>query len=246
MQTPNLNHTPSDQKTANEAFFATLGQANASRPADLPPSQGGKYQGFGNTPTPPSGSQHPAYGLSSAAAPTLTELQENPTAALSKGWSLFSAAVAGATRALNENVIQPGIEKVSDPNFQAGVRGYVSEAGKKAGQVGSTANAWSRQTLGVDVAQQVGGVVGTVKDRIGGGPSSRGYGQVSQGYGYEESSSLYQEHEDEDDFFGQFNSATSPQQNSYGQGGIGSSTANASRDAAPKKKEDDWDDWKDF
>ncbi|KAK7676885.1 hypothetical protein QCA50_020141 [Cerrena zonata] len=244
VQTPNLNHTLDNQKAANETFFATLGQANASRSADLPPSQGGKYQGFGNTPTPPPGSQHPSYGLSSAAAPSLSEFQESPGAALSKGWSLFSAAVAGATRAINQNVIQPGIEKVSDPTFQAGVRGYVSEAGKKAGEVGSTANAWSRQTLGVDVAQQVSGVVGTVKDKIGGGPSSRGYGQVSQGYGHEESSALYQDHEDEDDFFGQFSGSTPQNQTSFS--GTGAGSTNASSSAAPKKKEEDWDDWKDF
>ena len=184
--------------------------------------------------------------MSSAAAPSLTDFQENPGAALSKGWSLFSAAVAGAARAVNDNVIQPGIEKVSDPNFQAGVRGYVSEAGKKAGQVGSSANAWSRQTLGVDVAQGVGGVVGSVRDRMGGGPSSRGYGQVSQGYGYEESSSLYQDHEDDEDFFGQYSGSTPQKQTSFGQSGSGGTGGTSGSTAAPKKKDDDWDDWKDF
>ncbi|KAI0082368.1 ArfGap-domain-containing protein [Panus rudis PR-1116 ss-1] len=240
VSTPTISQIPADQKAANEAFFATLGQANSSRPEDLPPSQGGKYQGFGNTPTP---SQHPSYGLSSAAAPSLTEFQENPTAALSKGWSLFSAAVAGATRAVSENIIQPGLEKVSDPNFQAGVKGYVSEASRRAGEVGKTANAWSRQTLGVDVAEQVGGVVGTVKDKIGGGPSRQGYGAVNQHYDGE-TSALYQDHDDEDDFFGQFNGASS------NQGGFGGSSAQTSSaaagSAAGKKKTDDWDEWKDF
>ena len=39
--------------TQNESFFARLGQANASRPDDLPPSKGGKYQGFGGGSAPP-------------------------------------------------------------------------------------------------------------------------------------------------------------------------------------------------
>ena len=35
-------------KAQNEAFFARKGNENASRPENLPPSQGGKYGGFGN------------------------------------------------------------------------------------------------------------------------------------------------------------------------------------------------------
>ncbi|KAI0774478.1 hypothetical protein C8Q74DRAFT_1270336 [Fomes fomentarius] len=237
---PNPSMTSSfDQKAANESFFATLGQANASRPADLPPSQGGRYQGFGSTPTPPPGASHPSFALSSRNAPTLSELQENPTAALSKGWSLLSAAVAGASRAVAENVIQPGLEKVNDPNFQAGVRGYVSEAGKRAGEVGRTANWWGKTTFGVDVAESVGGVVGQVKERVAGGPERRGYGAV--GFDHEEeSSALY--HDDDDDFYGQFNSGSS-QQNSAPSSTSQTSTV-TQRTAA--KKEDDWDDWKDF
>ncbi|EIW61669.1 ArfGap-domain-containing protein [Trametes versicolor FP-101664 SS1] len=235
---PNPNMTGSfDQRTANESFFAGLGQTNASRPVDLPPSQGGRYQGFGSTPTPPPGSQHPSFVLSSAAAPSLSELQENPRAALSKGWSLLSAAVAGASRVVTENVIQPGVEKVTDPNFQAGVRGYVTEASKRAGDVGRTANMWGKVTFGVDVAESVGGVVGTVKDRVGGGPEHRGYGAVGLQH-EEESSALY--HDDED-FFDQYNS------NSHQDGSSSMNTqASTTAQRAPAKKADDWDEWKDF
>ena len=73
-------------------------------------------------------------------------------AAISKGWSLFSAAVVGATKVVSENVIQPGVEKVTDPNFQASVKGYVSEAQKRAMVAGGAANTWSKQQFGVDVA----------------------------------------------------------------------------------------------
>ncbi|KAH9943235.1 ArfGap-domain-containing protein [Epithele typhae] len=229
-----------DQKTANESYFASLGQTNASRSADLPPSQGGRYQGFGNTPTPPPGSHHPSFALSSANAPTLSELQENPTAALSKGWSLLSAAVVATSRVVSENVIQPGMEKVMDPNFQAGVRGYVSEAGKRAGDVGRSANIWGRTTFGVDVADTVGGLASNVKDRVGGGPQQRGYGALQAEY--EEGSALY--HDDEDDFF-TFNNGGSSQQPAA----PAAAPARASsgiQQRTPAKKEDDWDEWKDF
>ncbi|KAF9021508.1 ArfGap-domain-containing protein [Hymenopellis radicata] len=220
----------SDQKAANETYFSGLGSVNASRPDNLPPSQGGRYQGFGSTPSP---SSHPSYGLSSASAPTFNELQDNPMAALSKGWSLFSAAVVGASRAVNENVIQPGMEKVSDPTLQSNVRGYLSEAQKRAAIVGSSANQWSKNQFGVDVAESVGGVVGGVRDRIG-GPSHAGYGSVPQGYDGE-TSALYHDHEDDDAFFGQYSQA----------GATTAQTNNAP--AAANKKKDDWDDdWKDF
>ncbi|KZT06393.1 ArfGap-domain-containing protein [Laetiporus sulphureus 93-53] len=228
-----------DQKAANETFFAGLGEANASRSADLHPSQGGRYQGFGNTPSPAS---NPSYGLSSRAAPSLAELQENPVAALSKGWSLFSAAVAGATRAVNDNVIQPGVGKVMDPNFQSGVRGYVSEAGKRVGEAGRSANTWSKNALGVDVAQQVGGVVGTVKDRVVGGPERRGYSSVDVGYAYVgETSALYADHEEEEEFFDTFSSAPARSASTASK-----APGNAGSSAAAAKKDDDWDEWKDF
>ncbi|KAF8914221.1 hypothetical protein CPB84DRAFT_68268 [Gymnopilus junonius] len=242
--TPNLGN---DQKTANEAYFANLGKANESRPDHLPPSQGGRYTGFGSTPAPPS--QNPAYGLSSANAPSFTELQENPVSAISKSWSLFTAAVVGASKAVSENVIQPGVEKVTDPTFQASVKGYMTEAQKKAAVVGSTANQWSKNQFGVDVADTVGGVVSTVRDRVA-GPSRSGYGSLAltSPNDMEESSGLYDG--DDDDLFTEYHGkgAMSPQTSALGQG------ASAYDPPPPKSKstraasaKNDWDDdWKDF
>ncbi|KAL4249638.1 ADP-ribosylation factor GTPase-activating protein [Abortiporus biennis] len=233
-----------DQKTANESYFATLGQANASRSADLPPSQGGRYQGFGNTPAP-SGSQHPSYGLSSAAAPSLSDFQESPVAALSKGWSLLSAAVVGASRVVSENVIQPAAGKVMDPTFQAGVRGYVSEAGKKAGEVGKSANMWGKNAFGVDVAEQVGGVVGAVKDRVA-GPDRRGYGALPQSFEGETSPRMYDDHEDDDAFFHSYAGAGNTGHQESGLYGSSSTIKRNTNSSGAAKKSDEWDDWKDF
>lgn len=242
--TPNLQNSGTlDQKTANENYFATLGRANDSRPADLPPSQGGRYTGFGSTPTPPPANQNP---LSSANAPSLAELQENPVAAISKGWSLFAAAVAGASRVVQENVIQPGVEKVTDPNFQASVKGYMTEAQKKAAFVGSSANQWSKNQFGVDVADTVGGVVGTVKERVTGGPVRDGYGSLSltSPNDMHESSGLYDG--DDDDLFQEYHGQSSAQSTS-GLYSDNSTTAAPSKTASAAKKSSDWDDeWKDF
>lgn len=230
--TPDLSN---DQKTLNEAYFATLGKANESRPVDLPPSQGGRYQGFGNTPTPPS--QHPSYGLSSSAAPSFTEIQENPLGALSKGWSLFSSAVVGAGRVVSENVIQPGVEKVTDPKFQASVKGYMTDAQKKASAAGGAVNQWSKQQLGVDVGGSVEGIVGTVKDKFS-DPSRNGYGAIPT-ESYSESSALYQD--GSEDLFHEYHD--------HHESNIQPTSvqANSTQKAALSSKKSEWDDdWKDF
>lgn len=215
-----------------------MGLINASRPDNLPPSQGGRYQGFGSTPDPPAGSQHPSFGLTSAAAPSLSDFQSNPTAALSKGWSLFSAAIAGASRAVSENVIQPGMEKVSDPEFQSSVRGYVSEAQKRATMVGQTANTWSKNQFGVDVAEHVGSAYEDVRERISGGPERSGYGSLSQNHDDDQTSALY--HDDTDDLFTEYGHKDEDYR---------STTHGGNTSAVPPpvpKKDEDWDEWRDF
>lgn len=239
-RSPPTNHAPlnsSDpphvsRKSANEAYFVSLGQANAARPADLPPSQGGRYQGFGNTPSPQS-SQHPSFNLTSAAAPSLADFQDNPAAALSKGWSLFSAAVVGASRAVNDNVIQPGVGHVMDPNLHASVRGYVSEAQKRAQLASHSVNQWSKDQFGVDVADHVGGVVSAVKDRVGAGPTASGYGSLSL-HDDAETSALY---DDTHDLFHEYSDAI-PTSNTS-EPALDSHTVQA-------KKDDDWNEWQDF
>jgi ADP-ribosylation factor GTPase-activating protein 1 len=175
--------------------------------------------------------------LSSAAAPSFSDIQENPVAALSKGWSLFSAAVGGAARVVSENVIQPGMEKVRDPTLQANVMGYMSEAQKRAAMVGGAANQWSKNALGVDVAESVGSVVGTVKDKIGPSPARDGYGTVGM-HNEEETSGLYHD-DDDDDLFSEYR-----QGEHYDQP---ASKPNSALPDSAKGKNSDWDDeWKDF
>lgn len=167
-------------------------------------------------------------------------------AAISKGWSLFSSAVVGATRAVSENVIQPGVERVTDPTFQASMRGYVGEAGRRAGEVGSSVNQWGKSQLGVDVAGQIGDVVGTVRDRVGGGPTRSGYSAVySGGSREEESSVLYRDHDDDDDdnLFGKYH-GTGDRHPEASNTRVGNTEPPS---AGPAKRSDGWDEeWKEF
>lgn len=150
--------------------------------------------------------------------------------ALSKGWSFFSSTVAGATRTVNDSIIQPGLERATDPNLQASIRGYVTEAGKYAEGFGKTANDWGKTQLGIDVA---GGVTSTVRG-MSGGPESQGYGSVPTQHSGE-TVGLYQ---DDDDLFKEYRDSTTPPTGST------SSDINAVKPTAPKK--DEWDDWKEF
>lgn len=86
----------------DDKYFESLGAANASRPEDLHPSQGGKYAGFGSTPIPPK-----QEGL-----PKFEELQKDPLAALTKGFGWFSTTVTKTAANVNKDFIQPTTKTV--------------------------------------------------------------------------------------------------------------------------------------
>ena len=128
------------------------------------------------------------------------------------------------------------MEKVNDPNLQASVRGYMTEAQKRAAYVGQSANQWSKNQFGVDVAEHVGGVVDGVKEKIA-GPEKSGYGSLAQEHDAE-TSALY--HDDTDDLFTEFRDAHDQQDHHPAP----SASTTASVPAVPKK--DEWDEWKEF
>lgn len=97
-------------RTQNEDFFARMGAANDSRPEHLPPSQGGKYGGFGGGgPGPGAGSSRGggANPLSSRNLPGMDDLRDDPMSALNKGWGFFGAALGAVGKTVNELVLQP-------------------------------------------------------------------------------------------------------------------------------------------
>src|SRR5205085_1249107 len=91
------------RKTQNETYFAKLGQANADRRDDMPPSQGGKYMGFGSDPAPPQGRRD----AEEAKMPGFDELQKNPMEALTKGFGWFTSTVGKGAKAVEESYVRP-------------------------------------------------------------------------------------------------------------------------------------------
>jgi ADP-ribosylation factor GTPase-activating protein 1 len=86
-------------------YFSKLGERNAQRSADLPPSQGGKYAGFGS-----SGSSRPQ--KQEQAIPGFEDLQKDPVAAISKGFGWFASTVTKTAKTVNEGFIQPTAKQV--------------------------------------------------------------------------------------------------------------------------------------
>lgn len=88
----------------DDKFFAKLGADNASRSADLPPSQGGKYAGFG--------SSGPEPVREEAKLPGFDDLQKDPVAALTRGFGWFTTTVGKTAKTVNDSYIQPTAQRV--------------------------------------------------------------------------------------------------------------------------------------
>lgn len=106
-ESPSGGATSGGKTRVDDKYFARLGADNASRSEDLPPSQGGKYAGFGNTPAPA-----PGGAGGNTALPSMDELQNNPVAALSKGFGWFASTVTKTATTVNNNYIQPTAKQV--------------------------------------------------------------------------------------------------------------------------------------
>lgn len=104
-----------NQKEMNEDFFARKGHENEGRRADLPPSQGGKYAGFGSggsTATTGGGGGGGGMGGKGEGMPGVDEFQKDPVAALTKGFGWFTTTVGKSAKSVNDGWIQPNVQKV--------------------------------------------------------------------------------------------------------------------------------------
>ncbi|KAL2173839.1 uncharacterized protein P884DRAFT_332501 [Thermothelomyces heterothallicus CBS 202.75] len=105
-------------------YFAKLGERNAQRPDDLPPSQGGKYSGFGNSAPRPRRDEQ--------ALPGLEDLQKDPVAAITKGLGWFASTVTKTAKTVNEGFIQPTAKQISESEFAAQARNAAAQAARTA------------------------------------------------------------------------------------------------------------------
>jgi len=94
-------------KERNEEYFERKGRENEKRREDIPPSQGGKYTGFGSKPLRlNNGPQNES----------LAHFQKS----ISSGWNFLATTV----NSLNNNIIKPASNAVRDPNFSKNIENY--------------------------------------------------------------------------------------------------------------------------
>ncbi|SGY37690.1 BQ5605_C003g01861 [Microbotryum silenes-dioicae] len=232
------NDQPPDQRTMNETYFSRLGAANDSRPEHLPPSQGGKYAGFGSG----GPAFTPSQSTSSKALPSFDDLRDDPGSALSKGWGFLGSALAQVGRTVQENVLQPTLEKAVDPNLQSQLSGFVSKAGNVLGEASrtgggylaaglQTSSQYLKREVGVDVGDMGAGFV----DRATGRGAGQGYVQV----GGHQAPEGTEDHEA--DFFNEhMGSFASPSITSANHNAYGANSRNESSSFGDEQGQDSW------
>ncbi|KAI9812712.1 MAG: Zn finger-containing GTPase- Activating Protein for ARF [Pycnora praestabilis] len=124
---PALSLGANSKKSQNEAYFARMGNENASRPADLPPSQGGKFAGFGSEPAPSSSAGTDANGV---ALPGVDDFQKDPVKALTKGFGWFTTTVGKGVKGVNDGWIQPTAQKLAEADIATQARLTATQLGK--------------------------------------------------------------------------------------------------------------------
>ncbi|KAJ2626829.1 Zn finger-containing GTPase- Activating Protein for ARF, partial [Coemansia sp. RSA 1694] len=176
------------QKQRNEDYFARLGSQNDARREDLPPSQGGKYVGFGSSPNPTT------HTTQSAGTFNPQDIVNDPAAALSKGWSFLAMGAQSALStigtvagSISDNYVRPAAEKIQDPNFRNDMSSYVSTIGLK---VEETASRGFTSLSGYMRSGQPGY-----------GGSSGSYSQVPTSAGYANAAAVGDIDDHDDDFF---------------------------------------------
>ncbi|KAJ5908386.1 Arf GTPase activating protein [Penicillium taxi] len=103
------------KKEQNEQYFAKMGNENAARSDALPPSQGGKFTGFGGgMPQSPTGERRasPFGGLGGIGG--LDDFQKDPMGSLTKGLGWFASTVGKSAKTVNESYLQPTAKQVRD------------------------------------------------------------------------------------------------------------------------------------
>lgn len=119
------------QQEKNEQYFADLGKKNQDRPDHLPPSQGGKYQGFGSTPISSNNNNNGQGSATNNNTISIDNLQADPVGTLSKGWGLFSAAVTKSISDMNDSVIKPGMEQWQSGELSEETKRAATQFGQK-------------------------------------------------------------------------------------------------------------------
>ncbi|KAJ5512399.1 Arf GTPase activating protein [Penicillium fimorum] len=124
------------KKEQNEAYFAKLGNDNAGRAENLPPSQGGKFTGFGGGMPAASASERrpsPFGGLGwggGGGGQPFENLQKDPMGTITKGFGWFTSTVGKSAKQVNDAYLQPTAKQLAESEFAAQARVHASTLGQ--------------------------------------------------------------------------------------------------------------------
>ncbi|KAM5377726.1 hypothetical protein ACJA88_006407 [Fusarium oxysporum] len=113
----------------DDQYFSRLGADNAARPDHLPPSQGGKYAGFGSTPAPNSSDNDLNFG----------DIQKDAVATLTRGFGWFTSTVSKTAKTVNDGYIQPTAKQFAEGDFAKQAQLTASAFAKQAQAAGKNA-----------------------------------------------------------------------------------------------------------
>ncbi|KAK9469247.1 hypothetical protein V1512DRAFT_255815 [Lipomyces arxii] len=123
--------SPMPQKSRNEAYFSKLGQDNATRPDNLPPSQGGRYAGFGSSSAGSSTATNSTnVGLS------VDDFTRDPLGSITKGFGFFSQQLSSNIGQVSETYIKPNMKSFAESDLGSNARKAVLQFGQKVQETG--------------------------------------------------------------------------------------------------------------
>ncbi|KAG2228421.1 hypothetical protein INT48_004177 [Thamnidium elegans] len=239
-------------KVRNEQYFSQLGNVNETRSEQLPPSQGGKFTGFGN----PQFDDDYNSSRGNSNPVDLREIINDPRVAVEKGWSLLSYVGKAAVelgRYANDNYVKPAAAQLADPNLRDNVSSYVNSfsqpksnsytnsstgSGSYNSSYNSTGNGSYNNSYNSTGNGSYNNSYNNTYNNTSSGastPSLRNSGMTSSHY--------TDTHEDEDDFFGSNlkDRLTPPTKNNRS-----STSVRARANSSTKKKsneDDEWSNW---
>ena len=120
-----LEGAGSTKKERNEMYFSKLGTENATRSDALPPSQGGKFTGFGGglPPSPPGAGSRSS--MAGGGVPGLDDFQKDPMGTLTKGFGWFTSTVGKSAKTVNDSYIQPTAKQVCSSSLLMFMAAYL-------------------------------------------------------------------------------------------------------------------------
>ncbi|KAI8110502.1 hypothetical protein M9435_002176 [Picochlorum sp. BPE23] len=209
---------------AKEDFFARKQRENAMKPEGVPPSQGGKYVGFGSTPAPQSSQASGRHGGGF----------DDVTGMVTKGLSDLSVFAKTKANEMNDALQEAG---VAERTKEYGVKGWALLRSAYASAASTIEKTAAQQGYQVDLGSKK--IADGVKVGSGGGRYASLDNPPPLGHGFEEPAAAYS------DPPSSFTRQTSASLHTESRGGVGKGSGGQDLLNFDDNDADDWADWGD-